>query len=114
MFIFIVSDHPIVTIQEGPSTTYNEGDRNKVLHCKASSKPTSVFNWFHGNNQVKTSTSPVSANQFDYTINTISRTHYGVYKCEADNSIGTAGQDSITVRVQCKYVINLVSHVSKQ
>ena len=103
--INIVSDNPIVTIQEGSSTTYNEGDKNKILHCTASSKPASVFIWFHDNTQVKTSTSPVSGNQFDYTIGTVSRTHYGVYKCEADNSVGTVGQDFITVRVQCKYVI---------
>ena len=96
------SDNPIVTIQEGISTTYNEGDTNKILHCTASSKPTSVFKWYHGNNPIRTSTSPVSTNQFNYNFDTVSKTHYGVYKCEADNSIGTKGQGSITVQVQCK------------
>ena len=100
-----ISDNPIVTIQEGASTVYNEGDRNKILHCTASSKPTSVFTWYHGNSQISTSTSPVSTNQYNYNFNTVSKTHYGVYKCEADNSIGSRGQDSITVTVQCESTI---------
>ena len=112
LFLFFL-DNPIVTIQEGTSTVYNEGDRNKILHCTASSKPTSVFTWYHGNSRISTSTSPVSTNHFNYNFNTVSKTHYGVYKCEADNSIGSKGQDSITVRVECKYynTVILSSHV---
>ena len=31
-----------------------------------------------------------------------------MYKCEADNSIGSKGQDSIMVRVQCESNVTLV------
>ena len=82
-----------------------EGDTNIVLSCSASSKPVSSFTWYHGSNKIDESGSQQPSNQYSYTISSVQRTHYGTYKCLADNGVNPNDEDSIDLNVLCKIVV---------
>ena len=76
-----------------------------TFFCNASGNPLPRITWTINGNSVDTSNSSRMNLFYEgkrLTVKNVSRRNSGVYRCEAENSIGNVTSKGTTLRVHCK------------
>ena len=76
-----------------------------TIFCNATGNPEPRISWTSNGNSVDTRNSSrvdLFYQGRQLTIKNVSKTDSAVYRCEAENSLGNAKSDGITLEVHCK------------
>ena len=91
------AEKPSISHLTVDSSGYNEGSSVK-LQCGARGIPEPVVRWIH-DGYIKASGMETTL----LTFSAINRTDAGIYKCSANNSVGSS-EKQVNVVVNCKYL----------
>ncbi|XP_053391410.1 protein turtle-like, partial [Mercenaria mercenaria] len=103
-----ISDRPL--IEPMKKVIAVEGN-DSILTCVASSKPASKFKWYRAGHTgiLSQGTGTLVSNKLSHIISNVRRTDAATYRCNANNGIETADNESVILTVYYPPVVTVVA-----